>query len=306
MDADVVVCTCDTAGSSLMNGIPFPTVLIDEASQTTEPEVLIPIVHGAQRVIMVGDQCQLQPVVISLQCKACKYDRSLFERLIELGMKTQLLSVQYRMHPVLSEFSNSTFYDNKLVDGITERNRPILSKFPFPDKKRPLVFWHVVGKESLGSKGGSYQNFVEAMTVIEVIRSLVECKCPQNRIGVITSYTGQRLLLMNLLVQHGLKDVECSSVNMFQGREMDYIVYSCVRSNTRKEVGFLKDPKRLNVALTRARYGMVVVGNASLLCNEQLWSTYVNYHKNHRTLVEGSITSWRIKRSLFPVFNKHS
>ena len=95
-------------------------------------------------------------------------------------------------------------------------------------------------------------------------------------------------------------------MNMFQGREMDYIVYSCVRSNTRKEVGFLKDPKRLNVALTRARYGMVVVGNASLLCNEQLWSTYVNYHKNHRTLVEGSITSWRIKRSLFSVFNKHS
>ena len=281
-----------------MTGMTFPTVLVDEASQTTEPEVLIPIVHGAQRVILVGDQCQLQPVVLSLQCKACNYHRSLFERLIEMGIKTQLLSVQYRMHPALSEFSNATFYENKLVNGITERNRPVLVKFPFPDQTRPLVFWHVVGKESLGSKGGSYQNFVEAMSVIEVIRTLLDCKCQQNKIGVITSYTGQRLLLMNLLVQNGLRDVECSSVNMFQGREMDYIVYSCVRSNERHEIGFLKDPKRLNVALTRARFGMIIVGNTSLLHDDPLWRNYVQYHGENSTLVDGSIAKWRIKKSV--------
>ena len=289
--------TCDTAGSKVMVGIEFRTVLIDEASQTTEPETIVPLVHGAERVILVGDHLQLQPVVISLQAKACNYDRSLFERLITLGMKTQLLSVQYRMHPALSEFSNTTFYQNRLVDGIAEKNRPMIPAFPYPNKKRPLVLWNVVGKESVGSKGSSYQNFVEAMAVIDVIKLLIQCKCRPQQIGVITSYTGQRLLLTNLLAQNQLSSIECASVNMFQGREMDYIVYSCVRSNETNQIGFLKDSKRLNVALTRARFGLIVVGNCSLLCTESLWNQYVTYNLGYKTAVDGSINSWRVKQS---------
>ena len=292
--AEVVVSTCDSAGASVFEGLRFNSVLIDEASQATEPECLIPITHGSQRLILVGDQCQLQPVILCPQCKMCNLDLSLFERLFSIGMKVNLLRSQYRMHPILSAFSNHAFYEDKLKDGITERNRPILQKLDYPNKKAPLCFWHVIGSETVGRTGNSYMNMTEGKCVIELVQHLLSCGVKTSQIGIITSYTGQRLLLQTLLAKSHIADVELASVNMYQGREKDYIIFSCVRSNMNNTIGFLKDQKRLNVSLTRARYGLFVVGNASLLKSDTIWNMYIRFHQGFKTLVEGKMGHWRV------------
>ena len=291
--ADVVVSTCDSAGSPLLSGCVFNSVLVDEASQATECETLIPIVHGAHRVVLVGDQKQLQPVVLSAVCKRAGYDVSLFERLIDSGREPELLGVQYRMHPALSVFSNHKFYEGRLEDGIGEANRPLI-KFCYPNTKVPLLFWNVKGRESIGNTGSSFLNVQEATAVVNIVKELMQCGIKEKKIGVITSYTGQKVLLKNLLQQSRLGKVECASVNTFQGREMDYIVLSCVRSNPMRIIGFLKDPKRLNVALTRARFGMIIVGDTSVLKYNDLWKEYLSYHQALNTLVDGSIGHWQV------------
>lgn len=288
----MVVSTCDSSGSRLLQKMRFNTVLIDEASQATECETLVPIVHGAERVVLVGDQQQLQPVVISSACRRAGMSVSMFERLINTGMKVQMLRVQYRMHPELSAFSNEEFYEKRLENGVKEEDRKMI-RFCYPNGKKPIVFWNLKGKEGIGSTGSSFLNMREAVGVIDVVKELTNCGVKQKNIGVITSYTGQKLLLKNLLVQSKLKDVECASVNTFQGREMDYIVLSCVRSNPQHIIGFLKDPKRLNVALTRARYGLIVVGDAVVLKYDDLWKKYLAYHFAQSTLVEGTVGNWR-------------
>lgn len=290
-DADAVVSTCDSAGSSVLTGLHFGSVLIDEASQATECETLIPIVHGAHRVVLVGDQKQLSPVVLSGICRRAGYSVSLFERLINSGMEPQLLRVQYRMHPALSVFCNHKFYEDRLVDGIDEKNRPMV-KFCYPNTKVPMLFWNLKGRESIGNTGSSFLNVREATAVVSIVKELMQCGVKEKKIGVITSYTGQKILLKNLLQKSGLGKVECASVNTFQGREMDYIVLSCVRSNSRRIIGFLNDPKRLNVMLTRARFGLIIVGDASVLKYDSLWSEYLSYHAALSTLVDGSIGHW--------------
>jgi hypothetical protein len=113
------------------------------------------------------------------------------------------------------------------------------------------------------------------------------------QIGIITPYEGQRAFVMNYMTRHGqldpqyYKEIEVASVDSFQGREKDFILFSCVRSNEASGIGFLNDPRRLNVALTRARYGMIIFGNAKVLSQHDLWNNLLNEYKNQGTLVEG-------------------
>eukprot|EP01029_Cantina_marsupialis_P010955 TRINITY_DN2467_c0_g1_i2.p1 TRINITY_DN2467_c0_g1~~TRINITY_DN2467_c0_g1_i2.p1 ORF type:complete len:701 (-),score=113.48 TRINITY_DN2467_c0_g1_i2:1012-3114(-) len=117
--ADVVCCTCSTATSECLKKFRFRQVLLDEATQATEPESMIPIVKGAKQLTLVGDHCQLGPVVMNAKASAAGLGQSLFERLIMLGNKPTRLEVQYRMHPCLSEFPSNTFYDGVLQNGVT-------------------------------------------------------------------------------------------------------------------------------------------------------------------------------------------
>jgi regulator of nonsense transcripts 1 len=143
--ADVICCTCATAGdkrlldrskrksSSKRRGGAakagprrrFQQVLIDEATQATEPEALIPVVTGAKQLILVGDHCQLPPVVICKKAKKAGLSHSLFERLVQIGMRPIRLEVQYRMHPVLSDFPSNMFYDGMLQNGVSSLDREL-------------------------------------------------------------------------------------------------------------------------------------------------------------------------------------
>ena len=156
-----------------------------------------------------------------------------------------------------------------------------------------MYFYHSVSNEEISASGTSFLNRKEAENVEQVVSSFFNAGLRPEQIGIITPYEGQRAFIMNYMARNGqleasyYKEIEVASVDSFQGREKDFILFSCVRSNEASGIGFLNDPRRLNVALTRARYGLIIFGNAKVLAQHDLWNNLLNEYKNQGTLVEG-------------------
>jgi regulator of nonsense transcripts 1 len=294
--SQVICCTCVGAGDPRVLSRKFSSVLIDEATQATEPEALISLVHGVSQVIMVGDHRQLGPVIMNKACSKVGFDRSMFERLMQVGIRPIRLQVQYRMHPSLSEFPSNMFYDGSLQNGvtITERIRPELD-FSWPNPNVPMFLLSCFGSEELASTGTSYLNRVEAATVEKIVTKLLKSSVHPSQIGIITPYQGQRAFIMQMMIMNGhmkkelYEAIEVASVDAFQGREKDYIILSCVRSNDHSSIGFVSDARRMNVALTRARYGLIVLGNPKVLSKNHLWNNLICHFKELQVLMEGNI-----------------
>lgn len=298
--AEVVVTTCITALDKRLKDYRFPFVLIDEATQACESECLLPLLKGAKHAILVGDHCQLGPVVLCKQAAKAGMKMSLFERLIKLKVKPHMLQVQYRMHPKLSEFPSNTFYSGNLQNGVNSDERIHSSiNFNWPNPSKPMFFYHVLGVEQFSSTGTSYLNQREAEFIEKVVTSLLKSSVKPDQIGIITPYEGQRSYIVSYMLKNGsvttslYKDIEVASVDSFQGREKDYILLSCVRSNEHHGIGFLNDPRRLNVALTRAKYGLIIVGNATALSKHMLWNNLLYHYKSNNLLVEGNLQGFR-------------
>eukprot|EP01004_Peranema_trichophorum_P001106 NODE_112_length_3655_cov_37.138732_g94_i0.p1 GENE.NODE_112_length_3655_cov_37.138732_g94_i0~~NODE_112_length_3655_cov_37.138732_g94_i0.p1 ORF type:complete len:728 (-),score=118.34 NODE_112_length_3655_cov_37.138732_g94_i0:511-2694(-) len=295
--ADVICTTCVGAGDPRLEGFRFKQVLIDESTQSTEPECLIPLVMGAKQVILVGDHCQLGPVIMCKKAARAGLFRSLFERLVMLGIRPIRLQVQYRMHPCLSEFPSNAFYEGTLQNGVTTTERIKNMEFPWPDPKKPMFFYNSLGQEEFSTSGTSYLNRTEATLVEKCVSQLLSSGVIPEALGVITPYEGQRAYIVNYMQRAGslrtqlYKEIEVASVDSFQGREKEFIILSCVRSNDHQGIGFLNDPRRLNVALTRARCGLIIIGNAKVLSKQQLWNDLLVYFKENLCVVEGPLNS---------------
>lgn len=297
-NADVICTTCVGSGHPRLNNFRFRQVLIDEATQATEPECLIPIIRGAKQVIMVGDHCQLGPVVMCKKAARAGLQRSLFERLILLGSRPVRLQVQYRMHPALSEFPSNIFYEGSLQNGVTSEERiyPGLV-FQWPRPNAPHFFYCSMGQEEYSASGTSFLNRTEAANVEKLVTQWLKNGINPSQIGVITPYEGQRSYIVSYMQRNGsmrkqlYEELEVASVDSFQGREKDFIIVSCVRSNEHQGIGFLSDPRRLNVALTRAKYGVVVLGNPKVLSRQPLWHNLLVHYKNNEVLVEGPLNN---------------
>jgi regulator of nonsense transcripts 1 len=137
-------------------------VLIDEATQATEPECLIPLVLGAKHVVLVGDHQQLGPVIMNKKAARAGLCQSLFERLVILGIRPIRLQVQYRMHPYLSEFPSNMFYEGTLQNGVSAADRLKENvDFPWPSPDAPMFFHVNLGQEEISSSGTSYLNRYE-------------------------------------------------------------------------------------------------------------------------------------------------
>ncbi|PWA91994.1 regulator of nonsense transcripts 1 [Artemisia annua] len=301
--ADVICCTCVGAGDPRLANFRFRQVLIDESTQSTEPECLIPLVLGAKQVILVGDHCQLGPVIMCKKAARAGLAQSLFERLVMLGVKPIRLQVQYRMHPSLSEFPSNSFYEGTLQNGVTINERQSTGiDFPWPVPNRPMLFYVQMGQEEISASGTSYLNRTEAANVEKTVTTFLRSGVVPSQIGVITPYEGQRAYIVNYMSRNGAlrqqlyKEIEVASVDSFQGREKDYIILSCVRSNEHQGIGFLNDPRRLNVALTRARYGIVILGNPKVLSKQPLWNGLLTHFKENECLVEGPLNN--LKQSM--------
>ncbi|SBT79122.1 regulator of nonsense transcripts 1, putative [Plasmodium malariae] len=323
IEADVICSTCVGAMDKRLKKFRFSQVLVDEATQSTEPECLVPLVTGAKQIVLVGDHCQLGPIIVCKKAANAGLGKSLFERLVMLGITPFRLEVQYRMHPALSEFPSYVFYDGCLQNGITlkEREYP-LKNFPWPNPKCPMFFYNTAGLEEMSASGTSYLNRSEASNMEKLVRTLLQCGLKANQIGVITPYEGQRayitsLLQKNLPFQHA-SDIEVASVDAFQGREKDFILLSCVRSNKKLGIGFLNDPRRLNVALTRAKYGLIICGNAKVLSRQHyitkekinsnetitnvnsVWINLLTQFKKKDLIVEGCLSNLKLVTITIP------
>ncbi|CAO1622559.1 unnamed protein product [Parajaminaea phylloscopi] len=296
--ADVICATCVGCGDPRLSKLRFRTVLVDEATQAAEPECMIPLVLGCKQVVFVGDHLQLGPVIMNKKAARAGLTQSLFERLIMLGNRPIRLQVQYRMHPCLSDFPSYMFYEGTLQNGVTapERLRKDVD-FPWPVPTLPMFFFQNLGQEEISSSGTSFLNRTEAANVEKTVSAFFKAGIHPGQIGVVTPYEGQRSYIVNHMQLHGkhrkelYKEVEVASVDAFQGREKDYIILSCVRSNDHQGIGFLSDPRRLNVALTRAKYGLVILGNPKVLSKHPLWHYLLVHYKEKNVLVEGVLSN---------------
>ncbi|KAK1933952.1 Regulator of nonsense transcripts 1 [Phytophthora citrophthora] len=312
--ADVICTTCVGAGDPRLSNFRFRQVLIDEATQATEPECLIPIVQGAKHVVMVGDHCQLGPVVMNKKAAKAGLNQSLFERLLQIKPPHHpyRLRVQYRMHPFLSEFPSNQFYEGELQNGVSASERQLSNvDFPWPNPNKPTFFYICLGAEEISSSGTSYLNRTEASNVEKIVTTFLKGGVLPSQIGVITPYEGQRAYVVSYMQRNGsmrsqlYKDVEVASVDSFQGREKDLIILSCVRSNENQGIGFLSDKRRLNVALTRAKYGVIVLGNPRVLSKQKLWNDLLNHYRDNRLIVEGPLNNLTPSHMQFPLLDKH-
>lgn len=162
-----------------------------------------------------------------------------------------------------------------------------------------MLFYCSMGPEEISASGTSYLNRAEAANVEKVVTLFLKNGVQPSQIGVITPYEGQRAFLTAYMVRQGTlrqdlyQAVEVASVDAFQGREKDYILLSCVRSNEGVGLGFVNDPRRLNVALTRARYGLVLFGNPKVLSRSPMWNNLLVHFKDRGCLVEGALHDLR-------------
>jgi regulator of nonsense transcripts 1 len=306
--ADVICTTCVGAGDPRLANLRFRQLLIDESTQAMEAECFIPIVLGVKQLVLVGDHCQLGPVVMCKKAAKAGLTQSLFERLVLLGQRPIRLQVQYRMHPALSEFPSNMFYEGTLQNGVgdNERNNAMHSGFPWPNPARPMFFLINAGNEEIGGSGTSYLNRSEAASVEKIVSLMLKSGSSPDQIGVITPYEGQRSFVVSHMIKNGslrsdlYKEIEVASVDSFQGREKDYIIVSCVRSNVQQGIGFLRDPRRLNVALTRARYGVIIVGNARLLARNPLWYSLLTHYQERDCILEGPLNNLQVSLMNLP------
>ncbi|MEJ6563114.1 MAG: AAA domain-containing protein [Euryarchaeota archaeon] len=283
--AEVICATTIGVGHNLLRDRRFPVVLMDEATQASEPSALVPITRGCRQLVLVGDHKQLPPTVISKAAQAGGLGQSLFERLTECGVDTHMLTTQYRMHPTIREYPSARFYDDRLDDGCTPAERPPAAGFLWPDWDHPVAFVPVEGSEIVDDEGSSKSNLDEAAKVLSIVSGLLSAgDLTPADIGVITPYRGQVSLLNDLFEQAGGREehgpfagLEIKSVDGYQGREKEIIVFSAVRANDQGEVGFLRDQRRLNVAITRARRGLIVLGHPKTLRQDGTWRAWLDW-----------------------------
>ncbi len=294
LDRAEIICSTNIGTGHLLLGTRrFPIVLIDEATQASEPSALVPIVRGARQLIMVGDHRQLPPTVISRDAEEGGLNISLFERLIANGLSTTMLTTQYRMHPVIREFPSARFYDNRLSDGCSREERPPAAGFIWPDWDKPVAFIPVRGSESTEQDGSSKTNIDEAAMVIQVLDGLLATADLRTEdIGIISPYSGQVRMIEELIIQssNDYDGLEVKTVDGYQGREKEIIIISTVRSNEEGKVGFLSDTRRLNVAITRARCGLIVIGDETTLRRDKNWRAWLDW------ISESGLMAWHMVR----------
>jgi len=306
----IVFTTCAGAGLGILRKVNFDIAIIDEASQITEACALIPLVKGCKKAVLVGDHVQLRPMVRNM-AKALLHDISMLERLYTgpnaKGMSKTMLNVQYRFPRQLAVFPSNEFYQGRLRTGMTDAATRLAflkgSKFPWPTEHGvvvPIVFVQCGSEEDMG--GMSKGNAGQAEVVQKVIKLLTTRDVPDDKpkndpngkgkavdrgpepqgsdgasgskkeerpkITVLTPYTKQ----VSELKSRVSGEAEVFTIDSFQGRESDIIIFSTVRCNVERDIGFVGDERRLNVMWTRAKLALVIVGDGATLTESSgLW-----------------------------------
>ncbi len=272
-----VICATTTFDDSVLDDLRFDVLVIDEACQSVEPGCWVPL-HRADRLILAGDHLQLPPTILSDAAKNEGYAISMMERLINHygDLITRQLTVQYRMHESIMGFSSKHFYNNTLIADDSVRAH-VLSDLPRIQSELvsddPVTFIDTAGtgwQEELEPEGLSKRNPEEGRLVLKQVNALCEAGVSPADIAVIAPYAAQvRWLRENAIYDQ----LEIDTVDGFQGREKEAVVISLVRSNSIGEIGFLSDARRMNVALTRAKRKLIIVGDSATLASSPFFQS---------------------------------
>jgi DNA polymerase III delta prime subunit len=294
--ASVVVVTLGSCGRlfGMHPDLAFTHVVVDEGGQATEPELAAALqFDGSPRVVIAGDPKQLGPITVSMAARAKGMDRSPLVRLIECeNAKTTMLNECYRCHPSVLAAFNPVFYDGKLVSG-DPRSVKFSTNATIPGFSEARVKWvHCRRAESYDRQSPSIMNVHEACEVVQEFKRLVDAGVSRDDIVILAPYALQVKKIREMLrlpptqlVDKTWLSNHVTSVEAFQGREARVVILSCVRSpehetesaellaaDARRQLGFLSQPQRSNVSLSRAIDGMVVIGNLLLLANDsRVW-----------------------------------
>lgn len=279
--ADTQVVTGTLTGLRELKDRIFSTVFIDEAAQALEGATWLGVLH-AERVVLAGDHLQLPPVIKSQEAARQGLAKTLFEKCIQrVPTSAVMLGTQYRMHAQIMSFSNQEFYENRLVADESVRDA-LLERLSGPDGL-PFEFVDTAGcdyNEKEHEETTSLSNPEEAELLCKHLVELyadLSAEIPFS-IGVITPYSAQVKVLRELLRELPVfanRQINVHTVDGFQGRECDIIYISLVRSNETGEIGFLKDVRRMNVALTRARRKLAVFGDSATVTRFEFYDRFV-------------------------------
>jgi superfamily I DNA and/or RNA helicase len=272
--AEVILATCAGADDAALARREFDLAVIDEAAQALEPACWIPILKS-NRVVLAGDHRQLPPTIISREAERSGLGVTLFDRLMARKgpALSRLLVTQYRMHRAIMDYPSRTLYNGRLdadpsVAGHLLRDLPGIAVADIA--ATPLRFVDTAGcgyDEETEAEGESKHNDGEVEIAAALVEELAALGLPTCDIGVISPYSAQVRRLRDRLAALG-PDLEVDTVDGFQGREKEALVISLVRSNDRNEVGFLADVRRMNVAITRARRHLTVIGDSATVARD--------------------------------------
>ncbi|XWS34413.1 hypothetical protein CRYUN_Cryun21dG0036400 [Craigia yunnanensis] len=264
---------------------PLNVLVIDEAAQLKECESAIPLqLPGIAHSVLIGDEWQLPATVLSNVSDEAGFGRSLFQRLSTLGHSKHLLNIQYRMHPSISCFPNARFYHNQILDAAGVKHKSYEKHYlPWP-MFGPYSFINISGRDDVDDVGHSYRNMVEVAVVQRLVQTLFKAwdgSREKLSVGIISPYTAQVVAIQEKLGGKYEKldgfAVKVKSVDGFQGGEEDIIIISTVRSNSSGAIGFISNSQRTNVALTRARHSLWILGNGITLAKrESVWEALVH------------------------------
>ena len=291
-EARVIASTLVGSANRLLEGQKFGTLFIDEAAQALEAACWIPIRH-VSKVILAGDHCQLPPTIKSIAALKAGLGKTMMERIVENKPEVvTLLKIQYRMNDQIMRFSSEWFYDGQVESapqikfrGILDYDTPIewMETAPVCNDKTDAT----IGE---GRDGDSIINKEEARITLarleDYFTKIGKQKILEERIdvGVISPYRAQVQYMRRLINKKEFFKpyrhlISINTVDGFQGQERDVILISLVRSNTDGQIGFLNDLRRMNVAITRARMKLIIIGDKDTLCRhpfyKKLWE-YIN------------------------------
>ncbi|MEZ6087873.1 MAG: AAA domain-containing protein [Pirellulaceae bacterium] len=281
IDRAQIICATTTFDGQILGDRTFDLGVVDEACQSTEPGCW-PVVTRARRIVLAGDHCQLPPTVLSVEAAQLGFAISMMQRLVEHygDAVTRRLDVQYRMHQQIMDFASRQFYDASLQadPSVAGHRLSDLESIDLPpETDQPVIFYDSAGAnwdEELEPDGLSKRNVQEAYLLLKKARELHESGLSADDMGIIAPYAAQvRFLRENC----EFKRLEIDTVDGFQGREKEAILISLVRSNATGEIGFLADKRRMNVALTRARRKLIVVGDSATLGAHDFYAAFFEY-----------------------------
>lgn len=274
-EAQIITCTLVGSMHRYIAERQFSTVIIDEAAQALEPSCWIPIIK-AQKVIMAGDPWQLPPTVKSDKSKGEGLEVTLMEKCIALNKPNTLLEVQYRMNEVIMGFSNEKFYNGQL-----KADESVAKWLLDCERNLPLEFIDTAGtgfEEAKDSESSSLHNEGEIDILFNHLETHLSSET-NTSIGIISPYSAQTKLIKDRL--NGNENYEgriaANTVDSFQGQERDVIYISLVRSNEDGVIGFLSDYRRMNVAMTRARKKLIMIGDSATLGTHKFYSDLLEY-----------------------------